>query len=213
MDPLTEIGQQHGTDKATYHGFTPPYERFVRHLRNSPVKLLEVGVYRGQSLGMWSEYFPNGRVMGVDIGFMDLRKRYAHLPLATADQSNPEQMRAAFEALGITKGSLDICIDDGGHRMSQQNACVGICWPMVKSGGIYILEDLHTAYPQLVGRHEHIPYPVGHIDESPTSVERLNNLMLGYNTAFKDVPTQEVRYVTLISHVPTKSFTAIIEKA
>lgn len=212
MDELTKIGLETRTDKATYHGFTPIYERHLRHLHDQPVRLLEVGIYRGQSLAMWSEYFSKGWVGGIDISYGELRKRWAHYPMALADQTNPEQMSAAFEKLGITLGSLDICIDDGGHRMSQQNACIGICWPMLKSGGFYILEDLHTAYPELLGRHEHLPYHVGHLDELPTSAERLNRLMLGYDDAFVGVPTKEVRHVSLVSHVPTKSFTAIIEK-
>jgi hypothetical protein len=40
---------------------------------------------------------------------------------------------------------FDIIIDDGGHTMKQQQTSLGFLFSKVKSGGIYIIEDLHTS--------------------------------------------------------------------
>ena len=37
-------------------------------------------------------------------------------------------------------------IDDGGHTMNQQITSFRVLFPYVKSGGIYVIEDLCTSY-------------------------------------------------------------------
>ena len=43
---------------------------------------------------------------------------------------------------------FDIIIDDGGHTMKQQQISLGILFFAVKSGGYYVIEDLHTCSGQ-----------------------------------------------------------------
>jgi hypothetical protein len=213
MQTLTEIGRKYDTDKATFHGFTDIYDTHFRHLRASPIQLLEVGVLQGSSLKMWEEYFPAGRIYGLDITRENIIHSFSdRVRIALADQTSAGQMRAAFQEFGLQPGSLDICIDDGGHRMTQQNRCIGICWPYVKPGGTYVIEDMHTAYPELIGRHLHMPFPVGHLDETPTSAERVAKTMLGYPDQFPGVPVEEIGHVSYVSHVPTRSLTCLLTK-
>lgn len=210
---LTRIGRATATDKATFHGFTPIYERHFHGLRNSPLKLLEVGVYEGSSMKMWEEYFLQADLYGVDITWGYLKHSFSdRVRLGLANQAAPEEMLRLFQTWKIAPESLDICIDDGGHRMSQQNRTIGICWPFLKSGGTFVIEDLHTAFPELIGVHSHLKQYAGHIDEHPTSIMRLQQTMLGVPEQFPGVPVGEVRYVSLYSHVPTKSFTCVVEK-
>lgn len=74
IDPLTRLAIRHGTDKWGPHFYTPIYHRLLAPFRNGPVQFLEIGVggyeYRkvgGASLATWAEYFPNGRIVGIDI--------------------------------------------------------------------------------------------------------------------------------------------------
>lgn len=210
---LSRIGDRTGTDKATFHGFTQVYERFFHQRRNDPLKLLEVGILRGESLKMWEEYFPNAAIYGLDITLQEVRTTFSQRTrVALADQTSPEQVCSALNDFGLSHGTLDIAIDDGGHRMSQQNATIGICWPFLKSGGTFIIEDVHTAFPELIGVHQHMPFDVGHLDETPTSATRIQKTMLGAPEQFPGVPVDEIRYVSFISNVATKSFTCLIEK-
>lgn len=65
-----------GGDKTSLgHGFTTHYDSLLHHLRLQPVQLLELGVCHGKSLAMWSEYFAQGTIHGVDI---DLKHFHAN---------------------------------------------------------------------------------------------------------------------------------------
>ena len=211
---LSRIGRRTGTDKATFHGFANVYERFFHDRRLNPLKLFEVGIQTGASLKMWEEYFPYASIYGVDLTLSEISHKFSErTQVGVADQMSVPMMTAVFKKFGLEYKSLDICIDDGGHRMSQQNRTIGICWPYLKPGGTYVLEDVHTAFPELVGLHAHIPYQVGYLDESPTSAERIRGTMLGMSEQFPGVPVNEIQYVSFISNVSTRSFTCIIQKA
>ncbi|CAF4149086.1 unnamed protein product [Adineta steineri] len=43
-------------------------------------------------------------------------------------------------------GYFDVIVDDGGHTMDQQITSLINLIPQVKSGGIYVIEDLLTSY-------------------------------------------------------------------
>ena len=43
-------------------------------------------------------------------------------------------------------GQFDIIIDDGGHTMNQQKTSMITLLPIVRSSGIYVIEDLDTSY-------------------------------------------------------------------
>jgi hypothetical protein len=162
---------------------------------------------------MWEEYFPTASIYGLDITLSRVRTSFSQRThVAVADQTSPQQMTEALKTFGLGHGSLDIAVDDGGHTMTQQNRTIGICWPFLKSGGTYIIEDVHTAFPELIGVHHHIPRGVGYLDETPTSATRIQKSMLGVPEQFPGVPVDEIRYISFVSHVPTKSFTCIIEK-
>jgi hypothetical protein len=57
-----------------------------------------------------------------------------------------------------------------------------------------------------------MPFDVGHLDETPTSATRIQKTMLGAPEQFPGVPVSEIRYVSFVSNVATKSFTCLIEK-
>jgi len=43
-------------------------------------------------------------------------------------------------------GPIDVVIEDGGHTMTQQINTFEEIWPAVRSGGVFLIEDLHTSY-------------------------------------------------------------------
>jgi hypothetical protein len=80
-DPsLDEIGRKYaeynyGRTSKDYSGgdktslgqcFTFEYDALFTPMRYQKVHLLELGVLQGKSLAMWSEYFVNGSVYGID---------------------------------------------------------------------------------------------------------------------------------------------------
>lgn len=139
MDPLTEIGLRHSTDKAVDHKFTPFYHAKLHHLRQHPINLLEIGVFHAQSLRTWKEYFPHAAVYGFDV---DDRKCYQEdrIIIEQGDQTDVSFITTVFGDI-----KFDVIIDDGGHTMHQQQTTLVHIFDRLKSCGIYILEDLHTS--------------------------------------------------------------------
>jgi hypothetical protein len=54
------------TDKNTLHSYLDVYEALFSPIRKSCTRILEVGVLHGGSIDLWSKYFPNAEVVGVD---------------------------------------------------------------------------------------------------------------------------------------------------
>ena len=143
MNRLTELGIKHNTDKAAGHGFTDFYHDYMVKYTNP--RLLEIGIYDGASLKMWEEFFGFPTIVGVDI---EPKKQYESVNIKTmiADQSDPTQLLKCLEVCS----EYDIIVDDGGHTMQQQLVTIATLFPHLKSGGLYVLEDLHTSF---IGAH------------------------------------------------------------
>lgn len=51
-----------------------------------------------------------------------------------------------LNTINTTQGYFDIIVDDGGHTMKQQITSFTHLLGKVRSGGLYIIEDLQTSY-------------------------------------------------------------------
>ena len=145
---LTSLAKVYKTDKWGYHFYTPVYEQYFRPLRYKPISLLEIGVggyakpmHGGDSLRMWKRYFPEGKITGIDLyeKFVLPEKR---IEILQGDQADPKFL----QHLHFLKGPFDIIIDDGSHVQSHIIASFEALFPLMKSGGIYAIEDTQTSY-------------------------------------------------------------------
>lgn len=59
----------------------------------------------------------------------------------TGDQGDFAVLRRWAEEIG---GELDVIIDDGGHKNSQIGHSFDVLWPLVRNGGVYVIEDLQV---------------------------------------------------------------------
>lgn len=211
---LTALGVRHFTDKAYYHNFTPIYERFLFDKRANIQTMVEVGVLNGSSIKMWEEYLPTAEIYGLDINPQGFAKQTfgprVHLELC--DASDPAQLAACFQKHGIAKNSIDLFIEDGSHRVSEQVATVAAAWEYIKPGGIYVIEDVHTAVPSLIGRHGHIPHDGGYINMNPPTETRILGTMYGFDGLFQNLPASEIEHIAYCSNVKTMSLTCILTK-
>ena len=53
---------------------------------------------------------------------------------------------AFLKTIKNKRGYFDVIIDDGGHTMSQQITSITHLLPKMRSGGLYVIEDLETSY-------------------------------------------------------------------
>jgi len=135
---LHEIGLKHKTDKSTYHNFMFFYEHYLSFMREQPIKMLEIGFFKGSSIKTWLEYFSNATVNCIDIIDVDFTsERFVYNKISQEDDGLKEL---------FSDGCFDLIIDDGSHITSHQNKSLELLWPKLKKGGFYILEDLHTSF-------------------------------------------------------------------
>lgn len=146
---LDQLALESGTDKSSaYHNYTKIYERFFGELREKPIRFLEIGIYKGDSVKLWENYFPSAELHFIDISLNNVQyfsnRSHYHL----VDQANIPALQLFAHSVS---GEFDIIIDDGGHTQIQQISSFLALFPFVKKGGYYVVEDLHTSYWKLFG--------------------------------------------------------------
>lgn len=142
---LEQIAIKYGTDKRCSggHGYTAFYEKYFEALRNSPINFLELGVREGWSLKMWDEYFPYANIFGIDNnseGLCPESFESKKITFTICSQTDNDAL------LNISNkcGGLDIIVDDASHISNLSINSFEILFPLLKSGGIYVIEDLHV---------------------------------------------------------------------
>jgi hypothetical protein len=136
---LMELGEVFPTDKHYWHNyFNQVYQDVLSPIKNDVKLLIEVGILDGNSLKVFKRFFSNSKVYGIDLR-EDLIDN--DIEVIKCDQSKREDL---LELTNKFK-DVDVILDDGSHKMFDQQITFAILFKMLKSGGIYILEDLHTS--------------------------------------------------------------------
>ena len=66
---LDALALKAGTDKSSaQHNYTKIYSRYFSPIKDKPLKFLEIGIYKGNSVKMWENYFPNGVMDELELG-------------------------------------------------------------------------------------------------------------------------------------------------
>jgi demethylmacrocin O-methyltransferase len=89
---------------------------------------------------MWRRYFPNARIVGVDIYPKAIQA--SRMTFERGDQSDP----VLLQRLVRDHGPFDLVIDDGSHIGRHITASFSGLWDAVKPGGYYVIEDLQASY-------------------------------------------------------------------
>jgi hypothetical protein len=127
-----------------WHHYIPLYGKYLKSFRNQhAIRFLEIGVSKGGSLQMWRKYFGDKAIIyGIDINPDCLCFDGSAAKVRIGSQSDSEFLRSIVNEMG----GIDIVLDDGSHRMNDIRTTLKTLFPLLNSGGIYIIEDLHTAY-------------------------------------------------------------------
>ncbi len=121
------------------------YDRLFREFLDREIRILEIGVQNGGSLEVWAEYFQNAKeIVGCDIDPKcgELKFEHEHVKVVVCDATKPECVE---KIQNITK-EFDIIIDDANHYSQDIIKTFLLFFPLLKEGGIYIIEDLHVSY-------------------------------------------------------------------
>lgn len=129
--------QMHG-DKGSNHSYIPIYEELMQPmLKMDQPKLMEIGVAAGLSLSMWREFLGDkATIVGCDISGEWLPDKY-NFDFFKGWSQHPTTRRQLEKY-----GQFDFIIDDGDHNGNTQVATWYNIWPLLKEGGIYVVEDV-----------------------------------------------------------------------
>ena len=125
--------------------YFPAYERHFARFRNTAASVLEIGVGEGGSLQMWRRYFgPMARLTGIDIDPKCAAFGEYNTQVRIGDQTDAAFLDAVMNEIG----PVQIIIDDGSHLMPHVRRTFDLLYHhrLFDPNGIYVVEDLHTAY-------------------------------------------------------------------
>jgi cephalosporin hydroxylase len=145
---LFEIGLDCKTGKIMSNRYDLYYERHLGPIRFAPLVFLEIGIQRGKSLKMWEEYLPSARISAIDIDEKCMSYQSERSRVFIGSQTDKGFLLQVVKASG---GHFDVIIDDGGHYVDQQLTSFQVLFPTLRSGGIYVIEDLETSYLEKFG--------------------------------------------------------------
>jgi hypothetical protein len=152
MKSLKQLAEEHKCDKAAegHHTYDEAYEFHFAKFRDNPIKLLEIGVggydnpnEGGASLRMWKEWFTNQetQIYSIDI-FEKSKIQEDRIHIFQGSQSD----EAFLDMVMTDNGPVDIIIDDGSHVNDDVIISFRALFPHLNNGGIYVIEDVQTAY-------------------------------------------------------------------
>lgn len=131
-------------DKGDVHSYLEVYSEVLAPYRESAKTVLEIGLMSGESLRMWTEYFSNAKVYGMDIdvkpigGIADLSSAIADgYPICIGDAADPNTIAKFFTAF-----RFDVVIEDANHDIDQQLSIYRALRPYMAPSSIYIIEDV-----------------------------------------------------------------------
>lgn len=146
---LNDLGEKYGTDKSNLlHGYLNEYDSLFKN-PDEVKKVVELGLQRKggkwanselPSVKMWLDFFPNAHVFGFDK--QDLRVlENNRFHFYKGDQGRVYDHMRFGEMTGF---DLDFVISDCSHRPSHDLLSLLFFWPRLKSGGVYIIEDVQA---------------------------------------------------------------------
>ena len=125
--------------------FLKCYEPVLAKFVDKEIKLLELGIFKGGSLLLWRDYFPQGTIAGIDIRIPENFTGGERIKVFKGSQADTGLLtRVANE---VAPGGFDIIIDDASHIGSLSKTTF---WHLfenhLKPGGIYAIEDWGTGF-------------------------------------------------------------------
>lgn len=137
---LTDIARSTKSDKESKHKyFSLFYESELSKYENQKISLLEIGIYYGDSLHIWNNFFKDCSIVGVDIENV--------MTPENKKLSKNKNIKLYFndaydENFVKTLDDFDILIDDGPHTEESQIKFLELYCGKIKKGGVLVIEDI-----------------------------------------------------------------------
>ena len=164
---LCEIMERHGSDKSCKptwvdyegHNYTRFYSQLFNDIRTDNINFFELGLGTnntdipcnmgrlgtpGASLKGWKEYFPNAKIVGIDINpdCKSVENPDQNIFIEIGSQDDTSFLQSVCEK----HGKFDLILDDGSHINEHIINSFQFLIDWVKPEGVYVVEDSITSY-------------------------------------------------------------------
>ena len=143
---LEEIVDNSRTDKNTLHSYLPLYNKLLLNKKETAKNVLEVGICYGGSIKLWSDFFTNATVYGIDIMNIDYVwegiKNNEKIILHTSTDAYSNYF---FITHFLNKNiKCDFMLDDGPHTLESMKQFIKLYSQIMTDDGILIIEDVQS---------------------------------------------------------------------
>jgi hypothetical protein len=142
---LIELVDNSRTDKNTTHNYLELYESLLVNKKHTAKNVLEIGIYyHGGSIKLWSDYFKNARIYGLDTLHInsicnDIKNKDNIILYTSSDAYNEKFFIDEFLNKNI---KFDFMLDDGPHTLDSMLQFIKLYTQVMTDDGILIIEDI-----------------------------------------------------------------------
>ena len=131
LKTIYEALQKEGycSDKGTNHSYIDVYQNLFEPYKNAKC-VMEIGVYHGESLRLWREFFKEAIIIGVDIN------KWEDIPGVESIVGNINNSEIIEK---INQHQFDIIIDDASHSINDQLSTFKNLESFMTTNGLYII--------------------------------------------------------------------------
>lgn len=170
---LTIAFKEVGCDKHT-HGYDRVYAETIK----DGMSILEVGVFRGESVLAWKAVYPNSPLTVIDTFERISADKLPMLDDVTVIKGDSTKANPT--------GEYDIIIDDGCHTHECQLATFRNLFPFLKEGGTYFIEDVWP-FDKMTDIDKQHPWIRGKSGWSDGLYRQLKEALQPYDRDFHDL--------------------------
>lgn len=151
---LSKLNQEDGqflSDKGVIHKYLEKYDELFKPYRDREINIFEVGFQYGGSCRLWEKYFPKATIRAIDIQPFPTSEdeliagKFYNMKMDV--KTGPRVIKEIKDSNKLTRKYFadfapDIAIDDGSHKPKDQLRFVKTVYPVLRKGGLLIVEDI-----------------------------------------------------------------------
>jgi hypothetical protein len=143
---LEEIVDNSKTDKNTTHSYLPLYQKLLISKKETAKHVLEIGICNGGSIKLWSDFFTNATIYGLDImNINDVCEEIKNKDKIILHTSKNAYNEDFFIANFLYKNiKCDFMLDDGPHSLESMKMFIKLYSQIMTDDGILIIEDVQS---------------------------------------------------------------------
>ena len=143
---LEDLVDNSRTDKNTHHSYLPLYQTILISKKETAKNVLEIGIGLGGSIKLWSDFFTNATVYGLDIMnindvWEEINNKEKIILHTSSDAYNNDFFITNFLNKNI---KCDFMLDDGPHSLESMKQFITLYSQIMTDDGILIIEDVQS---------------------------------------------------------------------